>query len=228
MNKPISPSANIFRFILPALTLALAVACTPATPVTQVVQGTPTNTPTPTLTPTATPLTLNACDLPPIVVPTPAEMPGYAQIDPSTGLHVTGTAPEIDLETYRLEVTGLVDNPLSLSYDDLRCMPKVEAKVTIVCPSLFSDTTTFAGVPLSYVLELAGIQAGAANLQMFAGDGYSTTIALDVVLTGDNFIAYEWKGEPLPILHGFPVRMVFPDLTGARWVKWLVKLEVLP
>jgi len=228
MNKPISPFAHIFQFILSALTLVLAAACAPATLEKQVEQVTPTNTPIPTLTSTATPLALNACDLPPIVVPTAAEMPGYAQIDPSTGLHVTGTAPEIDLETYRLEVTGLVDNPLSLSYEDLRCMPKVEAEVSIICTSLFADLSTWAGVPLNYVLELAGIQQGATRIQMFSADGYSPTATLEEAYSGNNFIAYEWEGEPIPILHGFPVRMVFPDLTGSRWVKWLVKLEVIP
>ncbi len=206
------------QIVLAVLALALVAACIPATPV---------STPAPTLTPTATPAPTSACNPQPIVIPTPAEMPGYAQLDPSTGLHVTGTSPEIDLETYRLEVTGLVDTPLSLSYDDLRCMPKVEAKVTIICPSLFSDTTTFAGVPLTYVLDMAGVQEGATKMTMSAGDGYSTTIALDVALKENNFIAYEWEGEPLPILHGFPVRMVFPDLTGSRWVKWLVKLEII-
>jgi DMSO/TMAO reductase YedYZ molybdopterin-dependent catalytic subunit len=221
MFKTQSPFLHTIRFALVASALALVAACAPLAQ-----EAAPTPTLAPTQTPTPTPLPSSACELQAAIIPTPAEMPGYAQLDPSTGLHVTGTAPEIELDSYRLEVTGLVDHPLSLSYDDLRCMPRVEAKVTIVCPSLFSDTTTFAGVPLTYVLDMAGIQEEATQMTMTAGDGYSTTIALDVAIKANNFIAYEWNEEPLPILHGFPVRMVFPDLTGSRWVKWLVKLEI--
>lgn len=218
MKKTIIPFVHTIRFTFAPLALIFITACAPVTP---------TNTPDPTPIPTITPLPTNACDLQPITIPTPGEMPGYAELDPSTGLHVTGTAPEIELETYRLEVTGLVDHPLSLSYDDLRCMPKVEVEVSLICSGLFADLSTWAGVPLSYVLELAGIQEGATTIRMFAADGYSPTATLEEAYSGNNFIAYEWEGEPIPILHGFPVRMVFPDLTGSRWVKWLVKLEII-
>jgi DMSO/TMAO reductase YedYZ molybdopterin-dependent catalytic subunit len=47
-----------------------------------------------------------------------------------------------------------------------------------------------------------------------------------VVLSSDSFLAYEWEGEPLPIIHGFPVRAVFPALSGNTWVKWLVEIQV--
>jgi len=178
-------------------------------------------------TPTAGP-TLEPCDLPPVVVPTPpAEVPGYTELDPATGLHMTGTAPEIDFETYRLEVTGQVDRPLSLSYDDLRCMRKVELRCTLVCPGFFEDEATWAGVPLVDILELAGVQDGATRLRLVSADGYSALATMDMATSGDSFVAYEWEGEPLPILHGFPVRAVFPKNGGSFWVKWLVQIEVV-
>lgn len=76
--------------------------------------------------PTATSGALAArCVLPTVVPPTPpAEIPGYTQLDPATGLHMTGTPHKLDLLTYRLKVTGKVARPLELSYDDLRCLVK--------------------------------------------------------------------------------------------------------
>ncbi len=139
---------------------------------------------------------------------------------------MTGTAPQIDLESYRLKVTGKVENPLSLTYDDLRCMPKLEVRCTLVCPDFFADTATWAGAPLALVLELAGVQAEASNVRLISADGYSTYVSLQVARREESFLAYEWEGEPLPILHGFPIRAVFPEVEGNTWVKWLVEIEV--
>lgn len=191
---------------------------------TEMVTATPTPTavaPTPRPKPTL-------CPLPTIIVPTPpADIPGYAQLDETTGLHMTGTPKEIDVETYRLEVTGKVDNPLSLTYDDLRCMPKVEVFSELICVGFFEDEGNWAGVPIMHILEMAGIQADATEIRMRGVDLYTTSLDLDTVREGENYlIAYEWEGEPLPILHGFPVRGVFPDQEGNKWVKWLLEIEV--
>ena len=169
----------------------------------------------------------SACEPAPIVVPIlPEKIPGYTELDPDTQLHVTGTAKVIELESYRLEITGKVQHTLSLAYDDLRCMPKIEAHPTLICPGFFQDTATWAGVPLKDVLELAGLQEGADQLRLLSADGYSTSLSLEEALSGENFLAYEWEGKPIPILHGFPVRAIFPDLQGNKWAKWLVKIEV--
>ena len=186
---------------------------------------------TPTTVATNTPLAVTPapwpCELSPVIAPTPpAVRPIYAGLDPDTGLHVTGSAEPIDQESYRLEVTGRVDHPLSLTYDDLRCMSKVEARVTLVCPGYFVDEATWAGVPIREVLELAGVQEEAAGLKLIGADGYARTVPLDEKLLETAYLAYEWEGEPLPALHGFPVRVVIPDYVGGAWVKWLVEIEV--
>lgn len=139
---------------------------------------------------------------------------------------MTGTAPQIDLESYRLKVTGKIENPLILTYDDLRCLPKLEVHCTLVCPGFFEDTATWAGAPLAPVLELAGVQAGASNVRLISADGYSTYVSLQVARREESTLAYEWEGEPVPILHGFPIRAVFPEVQGNTWVKWLVEIEV--
>ena len=168
----------------------------------------------------------SSCQLTPIVAPTMAPNPGYTELDRSTGLHVTGSPKTIDLATYRLKVTGLVDQPLSLSYDDLRCMPKVTANLILSCPGVFEDEATWSGVPLSYVLGLAGMQSEATWIAMVAADNYTTHMELKDALKDGNFLAYEWDGQPLPVLHGFPVRAVFSSMPGGRWVKWLLEIRV--
>ena len=101
---------------------------------------------TPTTAPATRPATLPAIPVPdaacapPITAPPfPETIPDTAELDPETGLHVTGTPVAIDLAAYRLEVTGLVDYPLSLTYDELRCLPKVEAAPLLDCPGFFVD-----------------------------------------------------------------------------------------
>ena len=74
------------------------------------------------------------CGLNPIKVPKlPKVIPGYTELDRATGLHMTGTVQVIDFPKYRLKVTGAVEQPLNLHYDELRCLPKVTADPLLVC-----------------------------------------------------------------------------------------------
>ena len=167
------------------------------------------------------------CDVAAVVVPTlPVFIPDEFELDPTTNLHKSGTPQIIDLETYRLEVTGLVDNPLSLTYNQLRCLPKITDTPTLVCPQTFFDTAEWSGVRLAEILKLAGVQDGAANVRMTGADGYYANISLADAMRPQSFLAYEWEGEPLPIMHGFPLRAILPEIYGSQWVKWLIKIEV--
>ncbi len=169
----------------------------------------------------------SACEAAPIIVPTlPAFIPGEFELDPSTNLHKSGTPQILDLETYTLEITGKVENPLSLTYAQLRCMPKITDSPTLVCPQTFFDTAEWSGVRLAYILKLAGVHEDAANVRLTGADGYYANVSLEDAMRPESFLAYEWEGEPLPIMHGFPLRAVFPDIYGSQWVKWLLSIEV--
>ena len=167
------------------------------------------------------------CVLPPLMMPaTPENLPGYTDLDSGTGLHVTGTLQVIDQKRYRLEVTGKVNRQLSLSYDELRCMPRTEARLNLICPGFFEDVATWAGTPLKYILELAQVQPDATGFNLISADQYSAPISLKSDSLAGSFLAYEWEGKALPRLHGFPLRAIFPGSEGAQWVKWLVRIEV--
>jgi DMSO/TMAO reductase YedYZ molybdopterin-dependent catalytic subunit len=168
-----------------------------------------------------------ACNLIEWVAPArPATTPGYTELDPATGLHMTGIVQEIDLAAYRLEVSGLVDHPLSLTLDELRCMPVVTTSEDLFCPGFFDDEATWAGVPIKYVLDLAGIKSSARDIRLISGDGHISYPTIKTAMDEKNFLAYTWNDKPLPVLHGFPLRGAFPGIAGDMWTKWLVRLEV--
>jgi len=216
------------KFIVLSLLLLVLSGCATGTP-------SPTFTPTATITATLPPTSTSAatlaagqaCNPPPIVVPTmPAKIPATNQLDETTGMHMTGTVQQLDLATYRLKVTGKVDHPLSLTLDELRCLPKVTASPLLACGDIFKDVASWSGVPIQAILNLAGVQAGAKTIILTGADGYTASIALEDARQPKNYLAYEWEGKPVPILHGFPLRAVFPDFGGWAWVKWLVGMEV--
>ena len=226
--KP-TPTAEATKTMIASNAVAIPTASGPTATNTPTIADTlsPIDTPRPMDTlsqrPTATP-----CQLPTVTVPTlPAIIPGPDQQDPATGLHMTGRYQEIDLDSYRLKVTGAVDHPLSLTYDELRCMPKIRTTdAPLICPGYFEDGATWAGASLEYVLNLAGLQADAGTISLVGDDDYSASVTLLQARSGNNYLAYEWHDQPLPILHGFPVRTVFPALPGNKWVKWLVEIKV--
>lgn len=210
---------------------------TPSPNPTSTSMATPTSTRTPaptateTAAPTPSPTVLepgagSPCDLSPVVAPTPAPDPGYTQLDGSTGLHVTGSMQLLELDTYRLRVTGKVEPLLELTYDEIRCLPKVEDTPTLTCPGFFVDEATWAGTPIAEVLALTTVQDGATTIKVISADGYTTLLPLEKAQDRANFLAYEWEGEPLPRLHGFPLRVVIPDAQGNQWTKWVVEMEV--
>jgi DMSO/TMAO reductase YedYZ molybdopterin-dependent catalytic subunit len=208
-------------------TLTLLAACTarlPAPPAATapVPAG---DIPTPNAPPTS-PSPIGTCVAAAVVAPTAVPYPGYTQVEPSTGLHVTGPAKHVDVDTYRLEVTGLVDHPLSLSYDEVRCLPKVAAHVRLECPGFFADDLNLAGVTFASVIALAGPQSGAKSIRVISVEDYSMGFTLDEIQVEDNFLAYQWEGQLLPASHGFPLRGVMPTRAGSSWVKWVRQLEL--
>jgi DMSO/TMAO reductase YedYZ molybdopterin-dependent catalytic subunit len=172
-------------------------------------------------------LALDTSGLPPIVVPTlPEVTPGYTEVDPDTGLHVTGKPQVVDLAGYRLKVSGKVVQEVSLTFDELRVLPKVTAAPRLVCVGVFVDVATWSGASLAAVLEMAGARPEAEKIKLVSADGYWVYLDVEDALRSENFLAYELMGEPLPVLHGFPLRAVIPGKNGNYWVKWLEEIVV--
>jgi DMSO/TMAO reductase YedYZ molybdopterin-dependent catalytic subunit len=149
-------------------------------------------------------------------------------ITPVEELHHTGQTQEYDIETYRLVVDGLVENPLSLSYDEVLSFPQVTDTVLLICAGVFWDNAEWTGTPLSFILEEAGVLPGASRVQIVGGGNYRKTLSLEEATADGVFLAYEVNGETLPPDHGYPFRLVARHQYGSNWVKWVERIEVLP
>lgn len=143
-----------------------------------------------------------------------------------------GADPDIDAETWRLEVAGLVDRPLVLSLDDLKAMPAVIQMRTLECISnpvggnLISNAV-WRGVRLADVLARAGVKGHVLELKIEGADGYSTSIPLALGQHPDSLLAYEMNEEPLPRKNGFPARCLFPGRYGQKQPKWITRIELI-
>ncbi|MDO7868351.1 molybdopterin-dependent oxidoreductase [Nocardioides jiangxiensis] len=142
-------------------------------------------------------------------------------------------SPRLNVDDWKLRVRGLVDEPLELSYRDLLAMPLVERRVTIACVSNpvageYIGNATWLGVRVADVLERAGVRAGADAVQSRGADGITIGTPLAALTDGrDALLAIGINGQPLPIDHGFPVRMIVPGLYGyVSATKWITELEV--
>ena len=141
--------------------------------------------------------------------------------------------PRISLPKWKVDIGGMVDQPLTFSYDDLLARPQVERIVTLCCVSnevggKYISTATFQGVQLADLLHDAGVQAGAEQVFSTSLDGWTCGFPVAVALDGrDAMIALGMNGAPLPLEHGFPARLVVPGLYGyVSATKWLQKIEL--
>jgi DMSO/TMAO reductase YedYZ molybdopterin-dependent catalytic subunit len=153
--------------------------------------------------------------------------PDFYRVD--TALFV----PAIDAETWTLRVHGMVDRELTLDFDELLARPMIERDVTIACVSnevggRYVGNARWIGAPLADLLRDAGVHAGASQIVSRSADGFTIGTPTAVVTDGrDAMLAVSMNGEPLPLEHGFPVRMIVPGLYGyVSAMKWLVDLEL--
>ena len=165
------------------------------------------------------------------------DVPGLSPlITPTRDFYRIDTAlvlPAVDPDGWRLEVTGMVERPLSLTYDELLDLPQTEADITVQCVSNevggdLVGTARWQGVLLRTLLERAGVRPGATQVVGRSVDdftaGFPTEVALDGRLA---MVALGMNGEPLPQRHGFPARLVVPGLYGyVSATKWLARIEL--
>jgi DMSO/TMAO reductase YedYZ molybdopterin-dependent catalytic subunit len=148
-------------------------------------------------------------------------------ITPVEELHTTGRPVELDINTYRLTVEGLVENPLSLSYEEIMAYPNVTEVVLLICPGVFYDNAEWTGAPVVDILRQAKVKPEAEKVYFEAAGGYRQILTIEEAMSDGVFLAYEVNGQPLPLEHGYPLRLVVRGKYGSRWVKWLTRIEVV-
>ena len=148
------------------------------------------------------------------------------EIDPLDKFGTMGsTDVAIDLKTYRLNVTGKVRRPLSLSYDQILKYPSVTEVVLLICPGFFSFNGRWTGVSLKDLLQEAQIKKEAQYVDI-NGAGNSVRIPIKMIEQKRILLAYRVNGVPLPQEHGFPLRLVYEDAYGSNWVKYVDEVVV--
>lgn len=142
--------------------------------------------------------------------------------------------PQLRAEDATLRITGMVDEPLEFSFDDIRSMPLVEKTITMTCVSNevggpYVSTANFIGVPLLDLLDRAGIRAGAEQVVGHSVDGFTLGTPLELLRAAgrEAMVAIGMNREALLPEHGFPMRTVVPGLYGyVSATKWLTELEL--
>ena len=166
------------------------------------------------------------------LAPAPGTRPEYTPLDDHYRIDISSRPPVIDSGEWRLDVTGLVDNPVSLSLGDLYDrFERVDRFVTLSCISnriggSLISTTKWSGFRMNDFLDLVQPQADAVALKITGADGFDEYVMLDVIRADDRIMfAYEWDDQPLKQKHGFPLRIYIPDRYGMKQPKWIEAIE---
>jgi len=148
-------------------------------------------------------------------------------ITPIDELHTTQPeSVEVDIEQYRLIIDGLVENPLTLTYQDILTYPTVTEVVLLICPGFFADNAEWTGVPVKTLLAEAGSKPEATEVIFHGADGYHSSISLETAQESGVFLAHTVNGQVLPPEHGYPLRLVLKHYFGSEWVKWVEHIIV--
>jgi hypothetical protein len=139
--------------------------------------------------------------------------------------------PRVDVRLWHLEVNGLVRNPATWRFQDLKGFSAVEQETTLMCISNGLDAglisnAVWKGFPLRDLLDQAGANSDAARVRLHGVDNYTDTIPMEKAMAPTTLLAYEMNGQPLPDRHGYPLRVIVPGYFGEKHVKWLTRIEV--
>jgi DMSO/TMAO reductase YedYZ molybdopterin-dependent catalytic subunit len=161
----------------------------------------------------------------------PAEIRNYQGEDLSSIANVRENTIRglqfINESAYRLEITGLVDRNLSLTYSEIiERYPSYRKIVTIYCVEGWQATILWEGVLVKELLQSAGVKDGAKVAIFYASDGYSTALRLDYLNSQNILLAYKINNLTIPPERGFPFELVAESQYGYKWIKWLNAIEV--
>ena len=165
------------------------------------------------------------------------DIPGLSPfVTSNTSFYRVDTAivlPQVDPSSWQLRIHGMVNREITLTFDELLKRPLIEDYITLCCVSNpvggpYIGNAKWLGASLAAVLREAGIKAGADQLMCTSVDGFTSGTPVQTVMDGrDALLAVAMNGQPLPIAHGFPARMVVPGLYGyVSATKWVTDIKV--
>ncbi|QIB32400.1 sulfite oxidase-like oxidoreductase [Ancylobacter pratisalsi] len=137
-----------------------------------------------------------------------------------------GPQPRVPLETWRLDVTGAVENPVSWDWAVFSAQKQTHEVTDIHCVTTWSRYDNgWDGVTTRDLLDIVMPRPEASHVMLHSYDGYTTNLALEDFAAEDALLVHSWEGRPLTVEHGGPVRLVVPHLYFWKSAKWLKQIE---
>ena len=154
--------------------------------------------------------------------------PGQYDTGSSFPVLTAEVSPRLDLATWRLRVDGLVASAQEWSFDQIQQLPASTFAGDIHCVTTWSKlATSFAGVSVDDLLAAAGPLPTATHVVAWSHSGYTTNLPLADVTDGKAWVVWEHEGQPLPLEHGGPARLLVPHLYFWKSAKWVGGLRLL-
>jgi DMSO/TMAO reductase YedYZ molybdopterin-dependent catalytic subunit len=164
--------------------------------------------------------------------PAPGTRPEYTPLDNHYRIDISARPPVINASEWTLDVGGLVENPVSLTLQDLyEQFDRVDEYITMGCISnriggSLISTTKWSGFTMAQFLERVQPMPDAVAMKIVGADDFDEYLLLDVAMNDDRLMfAYEWDDQPLKQKHGFPLRVHIPDRYGMKQPKWIESIE---
>lgn len=167
------------------------------------------------------------------LMPAPGTRPEFTPVREHYRIDINLAPPVIDEASWRLHVGGMVDAPRAVTLSELRGYEPIHQFITLACISNpvggdLTSTTRWTGVPLKRLLADWGVRPEATHLRIVAADGFFESVAIDRIRDDERImLAYAWDGQPLPVKHGFPLRIFIPGVYGMKQPKWIDSIEAV-
>ena len=133
---------------------------------------------------------------------------------------------KVDIATYRLRVTGLVEQDLEYTYDEVLSLPSHEKVVQLDCVEGWSARVLWEGVYIKDLIRDAGPDPSSKIIIFHAEDGYTTSLTLDYLRENDIMLAYKVNTVTLPEKNGYPFQLVAESKWGYKWCRWVTEIEL--
>ena len=166
--------------------------------------------------------------LPPIKGKNPGDLPVGQHWIKDWPVRTAEAAPDVDPKSWTLKITGSVETPLTLTLEEIRKPGAIEIVRDFHCVESWSvPHNTWKGIPVHRILKLANPLSEACYAMVSSPSGYETNLLLKDLLHADTLLVWERNGKPLSWDHGYPLRLIVPDLYAYKSAKWVAEIRLL-
>ncbi len=154
--------------------------------------------------------------------------PGQKWIGAPIPYDIVDQLPEVDLQNYRLRVWGEVENPMEFTYEEILKLPSVRLIADFHCVTRWSvKDLAWEGVQTLEICKLVKPKLEAKFVMVHCLEGYTTNLPLEYFSAEDSILAYKMNGQVIPKRHGYPLRLVVPQLYAWKSAKYVTGIEFM-